>query len=136
MGYVEKMIHELLSAFAKDRETLKMQKDTLARKMEALAAFASLIVRFPCILKQCVLLHLSDLENVEKLYKQWISEQEATIAHQMMEACRDAICEEKVTRKLRNSIQSDTASDASWAVLHDRDRVQLLLGRNDDVSST
>merc|ERR1712176_1683203 len=103
----------------------------LSQKMVALGSFALVIERFPIVLKQRMLLHSPEVQLQENVYMQWISKEEATSAHQKLEACRDAICEEKVMRKLKASLRSQGSSDGSWDVLS-HDRVQLLFGRNDD----
>jgi len=143
LGIAERMAQALLSVLKQDREKLQAQRDSLRQKMESLRSFAEIIDEFAKVLNQYMLLHLPDLKLADATFKQWVSHDEATAAHRMLEACRDAISEEKVLRRLKASMASprlanSSESNASYEVLSDHENAFIcarLFGR-DDASST
>jgi len=101
-----------LSLISEDDEQKRigMQKQ-LEKKMAALKVFAEALNRVPEVLNQYVLVRLGDIdvENLT-LLKDWITHDEATRAHKMLETFRDEAIYERAVRA------SSSRASSCWQV--------------------
>jgi len=112
-----KMCEKLAQIFDEDNQRKIDMQQQLETKMASLKEFAITLNRIPEVLKQYVLVRLGEID-VEDLtvLKKWITHDEATQVHKMLEAFRDEAIYERAIREVasRGNVSSSwqfTGSD-------------------------
>merc|ERR1719215_497890 len=94
---------------------------SLQVKMSNLADFAEVLNDIAGIVKRYVLTRLADIGKDDlSIVKKWITEEEATEVHRMLEAFRDDAIQELATRSAMKMVQQKQ-SDGSWRFVQGSD---------------
>jgi len=90
---------KLAMIFETDEQKRREMKERLEQKMVALKVFAEALNRVPEVLNRYILVRLGDIDvNDLTMLKGWITLDEATCAHKMLETFRDEAILEKAIR--------------------------------------
>eukprot|EP00929_Paragymnodinium_shiwhaense_P080699 TRINITY_DN42103_c0_g3_i1.p1 TRINITY_DN42103_c0_g3~~TRINITY_DN42103_c0_g3_i1.p1 ORF type:complete len:491 (-),score=90.55 TRINITY_DN42103_c0_g3_i1:319-1791(-) len=108
------MCMKLKSILEADEQTRTTMQSDLEAKMEGLAEFANALNEISGVLKTYVLVRLGDLnmEQAElRILKAWVTHDEATGVHRMLEAFRDEVSLARSVHMMRCSM-----SESSWSL--------------------
>merc|ERR1711966_548355 len=97
--------------FEEDKHKKQELQALLEAKMTQLKTFAEVLNRVPEVLKQYVLVRLGDidLQDLSEV-KSWVTHDEATNVHKMLEAFRDEAIYERAVR----DVAARSSSGLSW----------------------
>jgi len=119
LQHLNKMCAALKSVFEEDERRKVEMQSCLKAKMDNLADFAHILNDIVGIVKRYVLTHLADIEKDDiSILKQWVTQEEATEVHQMLEEFRDEAIQARAFRAAAAMI-SKQVSDGSWKVTTD-----------------
>lgn len=111
---LNQMCAALKSVFEEDERMKVEMQSCLKAKMENLADFAHILNDIVGIVKRYVLTHLADVGKDDiSILKQWVTQEEATEVHQMLEEFRDEAIQARAFRAAAAMI-SKQVSDGSW----------------------
>lgn len=109
------MCSELKGILQEDEKKKHEMQMCLQVKMSNLADFAEVLNDIAGIVKRYVLTRLADIGKDDlSIVKKWITEEEATEVHRMLEAFRDDAIQELATRAAMKKMFQKKQSDSSW----------------------
>eukprot|EP00928_Gymnodinium_smaydae_P041844 TRINITY_DN28265_c0_g1_i1.p1 TRINITY_DN28265_c0_g1~~TRINITY_DN28265_c0_g1_i1.p1 ORF type:complete len:511 (+),score=84.19 TRINITY_DN28265_c0_g1_i1:65-1597(+) len=113
-----KMCDALKSVIEKDEQQVLAIKSNIEAKLASLVEFAEVLNSIVDILKRYVLIRLGDIDKDDlNVLKQWVTHEEATEVHKMLEAFRDEATYERAVRAATAKMMPKQSPGSSWQYL-------------------
>lgn len=111
---LDRQCKALAEILEQDEQNIADMQHRLGMKMTTLKAFATVLNRIPAVLNSYVLVRLSDVSTTDStMLKQWISQEQATKIHKMLETFRDDVIQERAMREIQERLMAASSGRCS-----------------------